>query len=163
MTYRDSLTSEGVFYSCNYALMHLQTRAFALQKWDYVIRHAYLQSIYIASFPARLPPCFIKQVSWGRGLERRLMFTQLQKQKKGHGAIKPVALYDRLPSRQPTSSTRPSLIRPTLPQLLQKGLGRETRVGCATCTAQPWYHVGMSHAGKKVGLASQFLQATPTR
>ena len=32
MTYRDSLTSEGVFYSCSYVLMHLRTHASALQK-----------------------------------------------------------------------------------------------------------------------------------
>ena len=32
MTYRDSLISEGVFYSCSYVLMHLRTRTFALQK-----------------------------------------------------------------------------------------------------------------------------------
>ena len=46
MTYRDSLTSEGVFYSRSYVVMHLRTHAFALKKWNYVIRHAYLQSIY---------------------------------------------------------------------------------------------------------------------
>ena len=52
MTYRDYRTFEGVFYSCSYVLVHLQTRAFSLQKvgLHHLPRLLAITSIYTCSY-----------------------------------------------------------------------------------------------------------------
>ena len=64
MTYRDSLTSEGVFYRCSYVLMHLRTRTFALQKVE--LHHSphllaiHLYKLFVFHHPLKALP-----LAWG--------------------------------------------------------------------------------------------------